>query len=421
MTNGRAFFARQLHAQLPHWVAQGWIDAAQAERLAAQYPVVNGLDRRQHWQVLLSVLAVLCMGGGVIALFAANWHELSRPLRVVLSLAPLLLSQAAFLYARARKPYSALWREGAGLAVAISVGATIALIAQTYHIESSDMFLRTWLWLVLPLPYLTGSWASAFFAGFLMHVFGADEASILPRVAGAPPWEYLVYLAALLPWVWLQARRHVSYDGQSLLWRAFVNTQAIMAIGVLLLLHGVEPLSMLILLAAAYLCSRAWCAGSVMNMLFAYVLGMVYVMFVELVQDVEQVSVWHTAYAVPLLLAALWRWQRVPLWSWCFAGGSIAFYVLFHYLPDGMRNTLWAWGVAGTVIVLGVWQLRLALDEERYLAMNTAFIWMLAVLYMRFVDTDIPLWLKGVVFIVAGMALFALNRYVGKRHQGGAS
>jgi len=104
--------------------------------------------------MVLSLFAALCVGAGVIALFAANWASLSRPLRVVLSLTPLVLSQAALFFACWRRPASTVWRECSALLVTLSVGAAIGLIAQTYHVEENlPAFLRVWLLLTLPLTY----------------------------------------------------------------------------------------------------------------------------------------------------------------------------------------------------------------------------------------------------------------------------
>ena len=86
--NRRVAFSRELLAELPQWEASGWISPEQAALLRARYalPVQH---RGQWWQMVLSLFAALCVGAGVIALFAANWASLSRPLRVVLSLTPL--------------------------------------------------------------------------------------------------------------------------------------------------------------------------------------------------------------------------------------------------------------------------------------------------------------------------------------------
>lgn len=421
--NSRAAFARQLHAELTVWVAQGWISAAQAERLGGQYPLTRA-DGRQGWQILLSVLAALCIGGGVIALFAANWHELTRPMRVALSLAPLLLSQGAYLFGYWRRPHSASWREAATLAVALAVGASIALIAQTYHIESEGRFLHIWLCLILPLPYLTASWTSAFFAAFLIHVWAVLQTDIFIHPLFHVPWQYFAYLAALLPWTIIRAKS-APYAEQALLWRIFVNAQAMATLVILFMLHP-TPLSALLSFAAAYLVCRAWCGSSVMGMFFAFVLGIVYLWLGEMRFDRDEISL-SLAYNVPLLIAVLWRWRRVRAWEWAFACGGLLLYGLSPAVildADVPVQTMAAWRdarlwmITAAIIMLGIWQLRLALEDERYLAINAAFIWILAALYWRFMDAEIPLWVKGIAFILAGVTLFALNRYVARRHKG---
>lgn len=143
--NQRAAFSRDLLAELPLWEQKGWISPEQAARLRQQYALAKP-HSGAWWQLVLSLFAVLCVSAGVIALFAANWGALSREVRIVLSLTPLLLAQLAVLYAIYARPDSTAWRECSALTLALAVGAAIALIAQTYHIESDlPAFLRVWL------------------------------------------------------------------------------------------------------------------------------------------------------------------------------------------------------------------------------------------------------------------------------------
>lgn len=420
MINPRAVFARQLHAELPYWITQGWVSDAQAQQLAAQYPLPHD-SGGQGWQIFLSILAALCVGGGVIALFAANWHELTRPMRVALSLAPLLLAQGAVLYALRRQPQSTAWRESSALAVALAVGASIALIAQTYHIESQGRFLHTWLWLTLPLPYLTGSWASAFFVAFLAHAFGISKADLFGHHDLSAAWQYLAYLAALLPWlVIMQAKRGAGYAGQTWLWRTFINVQVLCMAVTLLLLFTPAPFSMLLFVAAAYLLCRAWCGDSLIGLCFAATLGVMYLQITELDYLRESITWLQTACVAPLYLCVLPRWQRVRVWEWAFAMVAIALHALYLTLPD-ISGYVWSWVMAFAVVILGIWQLRLALAERRYIAINAAFVWVLAALFGRFIDGQIPLWIKGVIFIAGGLALLALNRYAARHAKGARS
>jgi len=181
--NQRAAFSRDLLAELPLWEQKGWISAEQAARLRQLYTPVRP-HSSAWWQLVLSLFAMLCVSAGVIALFAANWAVLSREVRVVLALTPLLLSQLGLLYALYARPASVVWRECSALVLALAVGASIALVAQTYHVESNlPAFLRVWLWLALPLPFLTRTWAVA---------SGTDSAMAQARAIWSPkssrPW-----------------------------------------------------------------------------------------------------------------------------------------------------------------------------------------------------------------------------------------
>lgn len=414
-----AGFVRELHALLPLWQAQGWLSAAQAEGLRAQYPLPAQAPW-QWWQVLLSVLAALCVGGGVIALFAANWDVLSRPLRVVLSVTPLFLAQAAFLWSWWRRPQSLAWRESSALLIAIAVGAAIALIAQTYHIESQGMFLHLWLWLTLPLPFLTRSWAAAFFTAFLGHVFGVEE---VPRFGYFDDLHVLYYvLYAAVPALWLawQWRRGVAYAGQHWVWRSLMNAHVLLFALVLLLLQDFNARDVLMLSGALFLLSRAWCGQSLAGMAAAVLLAWGYLWLAEdgAYGAIRVSQAWTVlVVSVLALAAAALRWRQWRLWDGCFALGGIALYGLWLVSAD-IPAPLWVWGITAVVVALGLWQLHLALHDGRMLAINAALLWVLLALFWRFMEDDMPLWIKGLVFIAAGAALFALNMLAMRRKRG---
>ncbi|MDO4644122.1 MAG: DUF2157 domain-containing protein, partial [Cardiobacteriaceae bacterium] len=232
--NRRAIFSHELLIELPHWESMGWISPEQAALLRSQY-AIQTKSSDPWWHLVLSLFAILCVAAGVIALFASNWASLSRNVRVVLSLTPLLISQIALYSTFVRHPKSTAWRECSTLAVALSVGASIALIGQTYHVEADfSTFLRTWLWLILPLPYVARSWTAVFFAAFLTHLFGfsvlengfyvSQSAAFFLHDAS---WEYLIYVLALLPWLYWQRRRKAFYGEQRHVWRTFSVTHTI--------------------------------------------------------------------------------------------------------------------------------------------------------------------------------------------------
>ncbi|WP_147537502.1 DUF2157 domain-containing protein [Cardiobacterium valvarum] len=415
--NQRAAFSRELLAELPQWEASGWISPEQAALLRARYalPVQH---RGQWWQMVLSLFAALCVGAGVIALFAANWAALSRPVRVALSLTPLVLSQAALFFACWRRAASAVWREGSALLVTLAVGAAIALIAQTYHVEENlPAFLRVWLLLTLPLVYVARSWAVAFFAVLLTHIFGAHGYSSV-----FSQWEYLGYVAAFLPWLWWQRQRGQFYGAQTGVWRTFAALHSVV-FALTLCLNGrnVSFLSAWVCLSAFYLASRtllpAW--RNVMALLSKIALAVLLLFsadfsmrndFVDfLLADLRLLTV-----SGVLLLFAACRWRRLDLWDVLFVASGIAVYLLARQGVHLRYGGAWPWLPTIFITGLGLWRARLDLDRSLF-AVNSALIWVLMALFLRFVGDNMPLWIKGLVFIIAGLAFFIVNLHLARR------
>lgn len=110
------------------------------------------------WAIIaFAVLGSLLIGSGIILMFAHNWESFSRPLRAALSFCPVVLGAALSLAARAKNGGTA-WREAAGLFHSLAVGASVALVGQTYHLSGNlPGFLLTWALLVLPLAFLLRS------------------------------------------------------------------------------------------------------------------------------------------------------------------------------------------------------------------------------------------------------------------------
>ncbi len=156
--------------ELPILENAGVISAEKSVDIRAYY--ATHTQGGVHWALIaFAILGSLLIGAGIILLFAHNWDDLSRSTRAFLSLCPVsigaILSVTALL-----KDGGIARRESAGIFHSLAVGASIALIGQTYHLPSDiPAFLLTWALLVLPLM-------------FLLHSTGA----------------YLIYLALVCGW-----------------------------------------------------------------------------------------------------------------------------------------------------------------------------------------------------------------------------
>jgi len=142
--------------ELPLLESEGLLTRETVRELSAYY--ATRTRGGTHWALIaFAVLGALLIGSGVILLFAHNWEEFSRPARAALSFCPLLLG-AALSAVALFKNGGVAWREAAGLFHALAVGASVALVGQTYHLPGdAPSFLLTWALLVLPLTFLLRS------------------------------------------------------------------------------------------------------------------------------------------------------------------------------------------------------------------------------------------------------------------------
>jgi uncharacterized membrane protein len=113
-----------------------------------------------HWILIaFAVLGSLSIAGGIILILAHNWDVFGRPARTFISILPILIGAVWSFFVL--KKESIVWKESAGLFYSISVGATIALIGQTYHLPSDTLaFFMTWLLLILPIMFILNSTGS---------------------------------------------------------------------------------------------------------------------------------------------------------------------------------------------------------------------------------------------------------------------
>lgn len=145
---------RWLYAEVPALIEEGILTQETADRLRMRYGNADEESRAPLALLVCSVLGAVLIGLGIILVLAHNWEFMTRPVRTVLSFAPLLLGQAFAAIALFLKPRSTAWAEGAGAFLALAIGSSIALVGQTYHLPGDPgTFMLTWLLLGLPIVY----------------------------------------------------------------------------------------------------------------------------------------------------------------------------------------------------------------------------------------------------------------------------
>lgn len=155
-----------LKDELPGLVQNEVLDPAAAQRLSKHYELDTLGDRSATRRLVLALLGCCLVGAGVILLFAHNWDDLSRPMRAAVALGQLVVAQAVAAWALFRsrdegggawttKPRGVAALESTGALLALSIGAAIALISQTYHLDGElGDFMLAWIVLAAPLVYV---------------------------------------------------------------------------------------------------------------------------------------------------------------------------------------------------------------------------------------------------------------------------
>ena len=133
------------------------IDDATASRIKEYYNTKTPASSNLL-TTILTILGSLLAGLGIILIIAHNWDSLGETLKTILAFIPLLAGQAACFYTVNSKKNNKTWTESSSIFLFCSVGATISLIGQIYHISGTlEGFLLTWILLTLPLVYIIPS------------------------------------------------------------------------------------------------------------------------------------------------------------------------------------------------------------------------------------------------------------------------
>ncbi|MFO7593746.1 MAG: DUF2157 domain-containing protein [Pseudomonadota bacterium] len=180
-----------LARQLPLWVEETLITEAQADALREFYPIKDSLNLGR---LLLTGIAAVMIGLGVILLFAYNWAEMGKLSKLAVIFSFLIAAHLSAFFLRSR---SHIYSESLFVLGTMLMGAGIFLVGQVYHMDSHypNAFLF-WslgaLALAWALPSLTqGFMAVALVIGWhLFEVFDfryANHSALLLILLGVMP------------------------------------------------------------------------------------------------------------------------------------------------------------------------------------------------------------------------------------------
>jgi uncharacterized membrane protein len=423
-----------LYEELNTLTAQGIVPPEVAERVRQHYgELPTGRSARPWLIVLFSIIGAVLIGGGIILLLAHNWEELSRPLRAVISFLPLIAAQGFAAWILWTGCTSTAWREGVGTFLALSIGACISLIAQTYNLPGNfGDFMLTWVLLGLPVAYLLGATLPV-----LLYLMGITVWTVSAMHDGSRSLGYWPLLAAALPFLWTRMRIS-RFHPPVVLFCWVLGLTLPFGLGDSLngMLSGHERLWITAFSSLAgvfFLAGNRWWRETTsfwqrpLQNLGA--LGMTNLAVVFSFEDVwKELS--KSVSPKPVIGPGGWNW-----FGWCVVAGLAAAAVALW--ADCLRRRDWTvlpmgtmplvafagYGILQTggspmaaamlfnvyLLALGLATLTAGVRKRRLGVVNGGMVVLAALILARFFDSDLGFVVRGVAFIVVGALFLATN------------
>ncbi len=428
---------RRLMDEIGIWLQEGLISGEQAARLRERYPV----PASKNWAlVVTSVFGSLLVGLGIILLLAHNWDDLTRPVRAGLAYLPVLAALGLCAWYVFSDRSSTGWREGLGTFLGLAVGASLALVAQTYQVGGTFRALTlAWMLLILPSVYILDAVMPA-----LIYLAGITGWAVGQSSCQDNPTGYWLLLGGLIPFlIWTRRRDPGGIRNGWLMW----GTALSMIGGVATCMHTHEPVLWFALYAAFFavclLAGELWDRpgvslwGRPLTLLGGFGMGVMVFLYSFLwfwndmnrdiqyygwrrtewqeATDIAQVAVFMVLYVVLLVLA----FRRLKGWPFrlaaCFPLVAVVLVALNQVLEG--HAIIPAVLMNGYAFVLGLLVVAEGVRETRLDNMNAGLVLLAALLISRFFDADMSILGRGLAFIGLGICFLAANAIMIRRRR----
>ncbi len=201
-------------SELPYLEAQELIDASTREKLAGHYQSQMSGVANSGGSKLLSVLSIIggvLVGLGFILLVAYNWELYSREVKTFFALAPLMVIQGIILFGKFRENRSTTFNEVTATLLCLTVGASMAILSQTYNIQGElDSYLKLWMLLIIPVVYALRS----NMAGFIYFILTLVWVSSAQIEGGSAAW-FWFFGGLIIPYYYFQVLKKDRFSSSS--------------------------------------------------------------------------------------------------------------------------------------------------------------------------------------------------------------
>jgi uncharacterized membrane protein len=424
-----------LYGELPELVKTGVLSETCAGAILDHYGEVKERSGRSIALTICSILGAVLIGAGIILLFGHNWSDLSRQVRTVLAILPLVVAQFGGGWCLAKGKSSVAWRESVSTFIMLMLGSSIALIGQTYHVPGNlTQFLFVWMVLSIPLVYIFRAVLPC-----LLYLAGITGWAGSSQYDGGHSLLFWVLYAGVLPFVWTTMRRdRFSIPSGILGWGICLQATWV-GLALERAMPGLWIVVYLSLFATLYLAGAYWFddapSGWQKPMQIVGAAGIV-ILTLMLTYEWPWNDVgwrhWHYGYRyhvhaawVDYVLALLVPCSTVVLMAtavrrqqvWRLSYGVAALVGVVGFLiaaatPYEMACVLLANGYA---LVLGLATVAYGLRNGLIGTINGGMAIISSLILLRFFDEDFSFFARGCAFIVLGVGFLVTNLILVRR------
>ncbi len=156
------------------------------------------------FMIVSGIMGALFCAAGIFTLIGHNWDEFPKYIRGTFSVAPVVVGLWFYYRALFHHSKSRTWIEASSVFLMLMIGASIALVSQTYQLDGDfNKFIKVWALLTIPLFYFArASGISLLYLGLITALSASVSTGMfgIPRIGeNENNWWYWVLLLAFLP------------------------------------------------------------------------------------------------------------------------------------------------------------------------------------------------------------------------------
>lgn len=421
-----------LEEQIEAWVDDELISKEQANAILQRYSTseLSGLNLTY---ILLGSLATLLVGSGIVLIFAYQWEKLNDLAKGMLSIVPTVIGLLFFIFVYLRKRESITWRESASGFMMLMLAASLGLWGQTFGLFQEDQqFWLVWILLSLPLLFLMNSSMAA-----LLYCLGI-VAGLLQSSGDYPLYFGALFLGYIVHFWWnLKIKSHI-IRLNLLAWALGIVFTFVWSVMMQLLAGPINLLGYSSSLGIFFILGHSkWLSKSDRIdpwQLYAILTSFFLLIFLSLDADVEPItkqmfveafqeswitlSIWCLVMLAWVVLSYvhIFRLKEATLLDLFF----IVFPVLLfaHLQIQEVASPLMVVLSGSLIGLLGsAVFLKKGIEENSLFYINVGMVLILAILSIRFFNTDwSDLW-KGIIFMLLGLIFLGLNIHLARRNK----